>query len=86
VNYVSIFIMCLCLFLIFVEVKWLNYFVYCRIRMSQSIHNDKEVPIGGYMDQDQGASDQASHIVSNRHRVESQATQASHYPYEARRS
>ena len=51
-----LFIICLCLFPMLAEAKWLNYFVYCIIRMltSKSIHNNAETPIGDDIDQGQG--------------------------------
>jgi len=51
INYVSTFIICLCLFSMFIEVRLLKYFVYGIFKVSQSVHNDEEVPIGDDMDQ-----------------------------------
>ena len=38
-------------------------FVYCIIRISKSVHNNAEAPIGDDMQQGQGSSDQAPHNV-----------------------
>ena len=46
----TVIIMCLCLFPMLADVKGLNYFVYCNIRMFKSIHNNAKTPIGDDMD------------------------------------
>jgi len=49
----SVYIMCLCLLPLLAEIKRLSYFIYCIIKMSESIHNNAKIPTGHDMDQDQ---------------------------------